>query len=78
VARVNDVTGQAELLNPYQVPGALQSTMLSPFANVQFNIAPQWIWHGNWNRHAYYETDGGPAPRSFQGDIVTLGVKYAF
>ena len=77
-ARVNDVAGQAELLNPYQVPGALQSTILSPFADVQFNIAPQWIWHGNWNRQAYYETDGGPAPRSFQGDIVTLGVKYAF
>lgn len=76
--RVTDVNGEAELLNPYTVPGALMSTILEPYADAQFAIAPEWTWHGNWTRHGYYETDGGPSARSFEGDVVTLGVKYAF
>lgn len=77
-ARVNEVSGNAELLNPYTAYGALRSTILQPFADVQWAIAPQWTWHGNWDFREYNETDGGPAPRSFRGNIVTLGVKYAF
>jgi hypothetical protein len=78
-ARVNTVSGQAELLNPYMVPGALQSQRLSPFADMQFLIAPQWTWHGNWNHEGYSDSGGfGPAPRNFHGDIVSLSVKYAF
>ena len=76
--QVNDITGDAQFLNPYQVAGALISTTWQPYAAVQVKIAPEWTWHGDWVRHGYYETDGGPAPRSFEGDIVTLGVKYAF
>jgi hypothetical protein len=78
-ARVTDTNGTAELLNPLMVPGALQSTVLSPFSDLQINIAPQWAWHGNWVHHGYDEAGGpGPASRDFRGDVVTLGVRYAF
>jgi len=78
-ARVTDTNGTAEFLNPLMVPGALHSKVLSPFSDLQVNIAPQWAWHGNWVHHGYDEAGGpGPAPRSFHGDVVTLGVKYAF
>jgi hypothetical protein len=77
--RVNNLTGQAEMLNPFTVPGALYSTTLMPFGDVQFNIAPQWSWHGNWYRQDYSETGGpGPASRNFTGDVISLSVKYAF
>jgi hypothetical protein len=80
-ARITSVDGSGEMLNPYQVPGALQSKFLSPYADLLVNIAPQWSWHGNWNHQGYNE--GGPvgaglASRSFGGDIYTLGVKYSF
>lgn len=78
-ARVTTVSGQAEMLNPFQVPGALQSQRISPFADLVFNLAPQWAWHGGWNHEGYSDSGGfGPAERNFRGDIVTLGVKYAF
>jgi hypothetical protein len=78
-ARITDTNGTAEFLNPLMVPGAQQSKVLSPFSDLQVNIAPQWAWHGNWVHHGYDESGGpGPAPRSFHGDVVTLGVKYAF
>jgi hypothetical protein len=80
-ARVNSVNGAAEMLNPYQEPGSLESTVLSPYADLLVRIAPQWSWHGNWNHQSYVE--GGPvgpglAARNFHGDIYTLGVRYEF
>lgn len=79
-ATVNSQRGQAEQLNPLMVPGALDSKVVSPFADLMVNIAKQWAWHGNWVHHGYSE--GGPAgttaPRNFHGDVVTLSVKYAF
>jgi hypothetical protein len=78
-ARLNYVDGSGEMLNPYQVPGSLNSKILNPYADLVVNIAPQWAWHGNWNHHSYDESGpAGPAPRNFHGDIFTLGVKYAF
>lgn len=78
-ARVTDTNGTAEFLNPLMVPGALQSKVVSPFSDLVINIAPQWAWHGNWVHHGYDESGAaGPAPRTFHGDVVTLGVKYAF
>jgi hypothetical protein len=77
--RVTHTSGSAEFLNPLMVPGALQSKVVSPFSDLQVNIAPQWAWHGNWVHHGYEEAGGpGPAPRTFHGDVVALGVKYAF
>jgi len=78
-ARLNYTNGQAEQLNPLMVPGALQSKIVSPFADLLVNIAPQWAWHGNWEHHGYDESGAaGPAPRTFHGDVITLGVQYAF
>lgn len=78
-ARVTDTNGTAEFLNPLMVPGALQSKVVSPFSDLVVNIAPQWAWHGNWVHHGYDEAGAaGPAARSFHGDVVTLGVRYAF
>jgi hypothetical protein len=78
--RVNSLNGRGEELNPLMVPGALQSRMLTPFADLEVKVAPQWTWHGNWNHHGYNE--GGPAgptaARDFHADVVTLSVKYAF
>ena len=78
-ARLNSVNGNAEMLNPLMVPGALRSKVSAPYADLTINIAPQWSWHGNWNHQAYEESGpAGPAPRDFHGDIFTLGVKHAF
>jgi len=78
-ARLTDTNGTAEFLNPLMVPGALHSKVVSPFSDLLINIAPQWAWHGNWVHHGYEEAGGpGPAARTFHGDVVTLGVKYAF
>jgi uncharacterized protein YneR len=79
--RLNSVNGTAEMLNPYMAPGALQSNYLTPFADVQAHIAPQWTWHGNFTYDGYSET-GARSPtlpaRNTHGNILTLGVKYAF
>lgn len=78
-ARVTDNSGYAEFLNPLMVPGALNSKVVSPFSDLVVNVAPQWAWHGNWVHHGYQEAGGpGPAARNFHGDVVTLGVRYAF
>ena len=80
--------GTAMLLNPYNPPGAISSTVLSPYSDLSINIAPQWSWHGYWTHHSYNEDGppGGSIPaaggvipaRDFHGDVVTLSVKYAF
>jgi hypothetical protein len=79
-ARVNDINGQAEMLNPNMVPGSLESNYISPFSEAEFKVARQWAWRGNWTRHDYAEKGaaGPTAPRNVHGDIVTLSVKYAF
>ena len=68
------------MLNALMVPGAIQSKYVTPYADMQINIASQWAWHGNWTHDGYAE--GGPTgylpARNTHGDIVTLGVKYAF
>ena len=78
--RLNDVNGQSEMLNPNMIPGALRSKYVTPFTDLQYEIAREWTWHGNWTRNDYSEQ--GPmgilAPRNVHGDIATLGVKYAF
>ena len=86
--RITELNGEAELLNPYNPPGALLSKTVSPYADMQIRIAQGWWWHGIWEHHGYNE--GGPsggssvAPgsllpsRDFHGEVITLSVKYAF
>lgn len=78
--RMSAVNGTTEFLNPRQVPGSLQSQYQSPFANVRYIFAPGWIWSGEWNYYGYGESGpiGPTAPRSFRGNVYTLGVHYAF
>ena len=78
--RLYSVDGQAEVLNPNMVPGALQSKYLTPFSDVQFKIAREWAWHGSWTRNDYAEQGpfGITAPRNVHGDTATLSVKYEF
>jgi hypothetical protein len=77
---INRVAGSAEELNLNMVPGALQSRYQTPYADVELKIAPQWVWHGDWQYTGYGE-DGQPGPtaaRNVHGNVLTLGVKYAF
>jgi hypothetical protein len=79
-ARVNATNGTAEQLNPLMVPGALQSRYVTPFTDLEIHIASQWAWHGNWTHDGYHERgpQGLLPSRNTYGDILTLGVKYAF
>ena len=78
--RVNATNGTAEQLNPLMVPGVLQSRYVTPFADLEVHIASQWAWHGNWTHNGYHERgpQGLLPSRNTYGDILTLGVKYAF
>jgi hypothetical protein len=89
--RITDFSGSAELLNPYNPPGALLSKTVSPYADMQIQIARGWYWHGNWEHHGYNEggspggsnanvfVPGSVLPsRDFHGEVITLSVKYAF
>jgi hypothetical protein len=79
-ARLNYTNGTAEFLNPLMVPGALQSHYITPFADVEYKIASQWTWHGNFTRTKYSEMGpaGTLASRNTSGNVTTLGVRYAF
>jgi hypothetical protein len=68
------------MLNPNMRPGSLASEYVTPFTDVQVNIAKEWAWHGNWIRHDYAEryTSGVTVPRNVHGDTLTLSVRYAF
>jgi hypothetical protein len=79
-ARLNYTNGTAEQLNPLMVPGALQSHYITPFGDVEFRIAPQWTWHGNFTRTEYSELGpvGPTASRNVAGNVTTLSVRYAF
>jgi len=78
--RLNSTNGTSEQLNPLMVPGALQSRYLTPFTDLEIHIASQWAWHGNWTHDGYHERgpQGLLPSRNTHGDILTLGVKYAF
>ncbi len=56
------------------------STTLTPYAHLAFDLAPGWTWKADYNYYSYGEgTPIGPTlPRSFRGNVYTLGVRYAF
>lgn len=78
--QMSAVDGNETVVNPRQVPGSLQSQYQQPFGNVSFLMAPQWTWKADWNYYSYGEgTPIGPTlPRSFRGNVYTLGVHYSF
>lgn len=78
--RMSDVNGQAPPINIRQVPGSLQSQYQTPYGNLAFDFDQNWSWKADYNYYSYGEgTPIGPTlPRSFRGNVYTLGVRYAF
>jgi len=78
--RMSAVNGKTELLNPRQVPGSLQSEYQTPYANIAWNVTPQWAFKADWNYYSYGEgTPIGPTlPRSFRGNVYTLSLHHEF
>jgi len=78
--RMSAVNGTTTTINPLQVPGSLQSQYQSPYANIAWTVHPGWTFSGNWNYYGYGEgTPIGPTlPRSFRGNVYTIGMHYEF
>ncbi|HEY0306831.1 MAG TPA: hypothetical protein VGB94_01600 [Acidobacteriaceae bacterium] len=80
--RVNSTSGHTETLATLRgVPGALQSQFMTPYANAAVTLAPAWIVKADWNYYDYNEQGnpvGPTAPRTFHGNVVTLGMHYEF
>jgi hypothetical protein len=78
--RISDIDGQAPPINVRQVPGSLQSQYQTPYGDLAFNFDSNWTWTGEYNYYSYGEGSpiGPTLPRSFRGNVYTLGVRYAF
>lgn len=78
--RMTAINGNTDFINIRQVNGSLQSQFQTPYASAAFDLTPNWTWKADYNYYGYGEgTPIGPTlPRSFRGNIYTLGVRYAF
>lgn len=78
--RANGIDGHYEMLNPRNVPGSMQSFFQTPYANLAYTVAPGWSFRGDWNYYSYGEGSpiGPTLPRSFRGNLYTLGMHYDF
>lgn len=78
--RMSAVDGHTEFLNPRNVPGSLQSQFQTPYANATWTVAKGWGFRGDWNYYGYGEGSpvGPTLPRSFRGNVYTLGMHYEF
>ncbi len=78
--RMTSNNGTTDFINIRQVPGSLQSQYQTPYGNLAFDLFPNWTWKADYNYYSYGEgTPIGPTlPRSFRGNVYTLGVRYAF
>jgi len=78
--RMSAVNGTQEFLNPRQVPGSLQSQYQSPYAEIALTVVRGWSMKADWNYYSYGEGSpiGPTAPRSFRGNLYTLGMHHQF
>jgi hypothetical protein len=78
--RMSATDGHTELLNPLAPVGSLQSQFQTPYATATWTINKGWGVRGEWNYYSYGEgTPIGPTlPRSFRGNVYTLGVHNEF
>ncbi|MEO6965226.1 MAG: hypothetical protein ABI076_04915 [Acidobacteriaceae bacterium] len=78
--RMTAVDGTTTTINPRQVPGSLQSQYQSPYTNIAWTFHPGWTFKGDWNYYGYGEGSpiGPTAPRSFRGNVYTLGMHHDF
>jgi hypothetical protein len=74
------VDGNSDMINIRQVNGSLQSQYQSPYGTAIVDIAENWKWKANYNYYGYGEGSpiGPTSPRSFNGNVYTLSVNYAF
>lgn len=78
--RMSAVNGATAAINPRQVPGSLQSQYQSPYASIAWTVHPGWIVKGDWNYYGYGEGSpiGPTLPRTFRGNLYTVGMHYEF
>jgi hypothetical protein len=78
--RVTAVNGTVDNINIREVPGSLQSQFYTPYAGLSIDMAPNWLWKGDYNYYGYGEAapTGPTLPRSFHGNVTTMAVRYAF
>ncbi|HWH56924.1 MAG TPA: hypothetical protein VN682_04785 [Terriglobales bacterium] len=78
--RISSADGNTVYDNPRQVPGALDSQYMSPFASAAWTVHPGWIWRGEWNYYGYGESGaiGPTSPRAFHSNVVTIAMHYEF
>lgn len=78
--RMTAIDGTTVAINLRQVPGSLQSQYQIPYANAAWTVHPGWAFRADWNYYGYGEgTPIGPTlPRSFRGNLYTLGMHYEF
>ncbi len=78
--RMTAINGTNVAINPQQVPGSLQSQYQTPYANAMWMVSDGWAFRADWNYDSYGEGSpiGPTLPRSFRGNIYTLGMHYEF
>jgi hypothetical protein len=75
------VNGGATILNPLQPFGSLKSNYHRPLGEVNLEFARGWTGIVRWNYYEYLEKSpffGPTVPRSWHGNLTTLGIRYAF
>jgi hypothetical protein len=87
-ANISTASGSELNLNPLApaptIPtGALNSGWYEPYGSVSYHFARNWTGRALWNYYGYHEDSNGSVqdlfvPRNFQGNTVTLSVRYAF
>ena len=91
-ANLTGTSGSALLVITPQVPsGSLDSKWLHPFGGLDYHFAKGWTGKAYWEYYGYHEDPTSSstvpgtfvpqdlfAPRNFQGNLVTLSVRYAF
>jgi hypothetical protein len=63
--------------------GPLNSTWYQPYASFSYHFFKHWTGRARWDYYGYHEDSNGSfqdlfAPRNFNGNLITLSVRFAF
>jgi len=77
---ITSVGGSTPQFNILQPQGPIASAYQQPIADVDVDIARDFVWRLGWNYYQYGESDvvGPTMPRYFHANDVTVALKYAF
>lgn len=80
---LTDNSGSALTLNAIEPTGPLDSRFYRPFAGVDYEFVHHWTGKAYWGYYGYNEDrlavpQDQLYPRGFQGNMVTLSMRYAF